>query len=88
MKSKIRTHCDLNVYRKAFDTEMKIFEASRKFPRDEIYSLTDQVTVHRDSTAGHREKMSWTGKTRSEGLAMAGRMVRNCWARASARAIL
>jgi four helix bundle protein len=43
MTSKIRTHCDLDVYRKAFETAMKIFEASKKFPRDEIYSLTDQI---------------------------------------------
>src|ERR671923_1361232 len=43
MGSKIRTHRDLEVYRKAFDAAMQIFELSKAFPREEIYSLTDQV---------------------------------------------
>ena len=43
MKSKIRTHRDLEVYCKAFEAAMKLFEASKKFPKEETYSLTDQV---------------------------------------------
>src|SRR5947209_4150203 len=43
MKSRIRTHRDLEVYCKAFEAAMKLFEASRKFPKEETYSLTDQV---------------------------------------------
>ena len=43
MKSKIRTHCDLDVYKKAFDAAMKIFEISKSFPNEERYSLTDQI---------------------------------------------
>jgi four helix bundle protein len=43
MGSKIRTHRDLEVYRKAFDAAMQIFELSKAFPREEIYSLTDQI---------------------------------------------
>src|SRR5437867_9106297 len=43
MKSKIRTHRDLEVYCKAFEAAMKLFEASKKFPREETYSLTDQI---------------------------------------------
>src|SRR5213594_2518985 len=39
---KIQEHTDLEVYKKAFDTAMLIFEASKKFPREETYSLTDQ----------------------------------------------
>ena len=40
---KIQQHTELEVYKKAFDTAMLIFEASKKFPREETYSLTDQV---------------------------------------------
>ncbi len=43
MSSKIRTHYDLEVYRKAFDAAMKIFELTRTFPKAETYSLTDQI---------------------------------------------
>jgi four helix bundle protein len=41
--AKVQTHKDLEVYRKAFDVAMKIFEASKSFPKEETYSLTDQV---------------------------------------------
>lgn len=34
---------DLLAYRKSFDLAMKIFHVSKSFPKDEIYSLTDQV---------------------------------------------
>ncbi|MEW6714648.1 MAG: four helix bundle protein [Nitrospirota bacterium] len=34
---------DLDVYKKAFDAAMEIFEVSKKFPKEEKYSLTDQV---------------------------------------------
>ncbi|HZV03815.1 MAG TPA: four helix bundle protein [Gemmataceae bacterium] len=40
---KIQTHRDLEVYRKAFEAAMQIFELSKLFPREEIYSLTDQI---------------------------------------------
>ncbi len=42
-KSVIRRHTDLEVYRQAFEAAMKIFEVSKVFPQEEIYSLTDQV---------------------------------------------
>ena len=41
--NKIRTVRDLEVYRKAFDSAMEIFEITKKFPKDETYSLTDQI---------------------------------------------
>jgi len=34
---------DLTVYKKGFDLAMEIFEISKKFPKEETYSLTDQV---------------------------------------------
>lgn len=33
----------LTVYRKAFANAMAIYEVSKSFPREEIYSLTDQI---------------------------------------------
>jgi four helix bundle protein len=43
MKSKIQTHNELEVYRKAFDAAMALFEVSKGFPKEEMYSLTDQI---------------------------------------------
>ena len=34
---------ELTVYRKAFDMANRVFEISRQFPRDEVYSLTSQI---------------------------------------------
>ena len=33
----------MEVYRKAFEAAMRIFELSKKFPKEETYSLTDQI---------------------------------------------
>ncbi len=43
MAKKIVNHCDLDVYVKAFDAAMELFELSKRFPKDERYSLTDQM---------------------------------------------
>src|SRR5687768_9146768 len=43
MGKKIVSHNELIVYQKAFDAAMRIFELSRAFPKEETYSLTDQV---------------------------------------------
>ena len=43
MSKKITVHRDLEVYRKAFDAAMRIFELSKTFPKEETYSLTDQI---------------------------------------------
>lgn len=40
---RIVRHQDLDVYRKSFDAAMEIFEISKQFPKEEIYSLTDQI---------------------------------------------
>jgi four helix bundle protein len=37
------TFKDLLAYKKAFTLAMKIFELSKKFPKEETYSLTDQI---------------------------------------------
>lgn len=36
-------HAKLDVYRRAFDASMKLFELSKGFPKEETYSLTDQM---------------------------------------------
>jgi len=43
MSQKIITHCDLEVYKRSFDSAMEIFELSKRFPKEEVYSLTDQI---------------------------------------------
>ncbi|MBN1650632.1 MAG: four helix bundle protein [Bacteroidales bacterium] len=40
---KIRAHRDLETYKLAFDAAMLIFESTKKFPKEEVYSLTDQI---------------------------------------------
>jgi len=40
---RIRSHRELNVYQMAFCASMKLFEITKVFPRDEQYSLTDQI---------------------------------------------
>ncbi len=39
----IKSHRKLRVYQKAFDMAMEIFQHTRKFPKEETYSLTDQI---------------------------------------------
>jgi len=43
VKQRIRTHKELDVYQMAFAAAMKIFELSKSFPKEEKYSLTDQI---------------------------------------------
>ncbi|HSE86142.1 MAG TPA: four helix bundle protein [Candidatus Binatia bacterium] len=40
---RIQQHTDLEVYKKGFDAAMLIFWASKNFPKEETYSLTDQI---------------------------------------------
>ena len=41
---------DLLVYKKSFELSMTIFEISKSFPREEMYSLTDQIRRSSRST--------------------------------------
>jgi four helix bundle protein len=43
MAQKILSHRDLQVYQRAFTAAMDIFELSKTFPKEETYSLTDQI---------------------------------------------
>ncbi len=40
---KVYDYRELEVYKKAFDLQQKIFQISKKFPKEEQYSLTDQI---------------------------------------------
>jgi four helix bundle protein len=39
----IQSHEELEVYKLAFEAAMKIFALTKQFPREETYSLTDQI---------------------------------------------
>src|ERR1700726_2444387 len=43
MAGKIQSHRDLKVYQNGFSTAMEIFTLTKDFPREETYSLTDQM---------------------------------------------
>lgn len=38
-----RSHKELDVYQLAFKTSMEIFNITRSFPKEELYSLTSQI---------------------------------------------
>jgi len=50
---KIRTHEDLKVYQLSFEAGMQIFETSKSFPKEEMYSLTDQIRRSSRSVSGN-----------------------------------
>lgn len=39
----IQNYKDLIVYQKSFESAMSIFNLTKNFPKEEIYSLTDQI---------------------------------------------
>lgn len=39
----IKFHQDLKVYQESFKTAMEIYELTKIFPKEELYSLTDQI---------------------------------------------
>src|SRR6059036_3478424 len=43
MSVKITRHQNLDVYKRSFQAAMQIFEVSKQFPKEERYSLTDQI---------------------------------------------
>lgn len=53
MSGKITRHQDLDVYKKAFNAAMEIFELTKNFPKEEIYSLTDQIRRSSRSVASN-----------------------------------
>ncbi|HUW93113.1 MAG TPA: four helix bundle protein [Bacteroidales bacterium] len=53
MMDKIRTHKDLKVYQLSFESGMMIFNLSKAFPKEEMYSLTDQIRRSSRSVSGN-----------------------------------
>ena len=43
MSEKIESFRDLNVYKLPFELQQEIFILTKKFPKEELYSLTDQI---------------------------------------------
>ncbi|MFH1120044.1 MAG: four helix bundle protein [Bacteroidota bacterium] len=50
---KIKTHKDLKVFQLSFETGMEIFRISKLFPKEENYSLTDQIRRSSRSVSGN-----------------------------------
>lgn len=50
---RIKTHRDLNVYQLSFEAGMEVFEMSKVFPKEEIFSLTDQIRRSSRSVSGN-----------------------------------
>lgn len=42
-KKRVTTYRDLDIYKMAMDGAMRIFEITKAFPKEERYSLTDQI---------------------------------------------
>ncbi len=53
MAGLIKSHLDVDVHKKAFEAAMSIFALSRSFPREETYSLTDQIRRASRSVCGN-----------------------------------
>ena len=43
MTQRIQFHWQLDVYQLSVEAAMEIYEISTKFPKEEIYSLTNQI---------------------------------------------
>ena len=41
--ARIQSHTELDVYKLAFESAMQIYQVSKQFPKEETYSLTDQI---------------------------------------------
>ena len=53
MSERIESFRDLNVYKMALELQQEIFELSKRFPREEQYSLTDQIRRSSRSIGGN-----------------------------------
>ncbi len=53
MAERIESFRDLKVYQTAFELQQEIFEVTKGFPREELYSLVDQVRRSSRSIGGN-----------------------------------
>ena len=52
MAQKIQYHWQLDVYQLSVEAAMEIYESSKVFPKEEVYSLTDQIRRASRSISG------------------------------------
>lgn len=64
----IKFHQDLKAYQKSFETAMEIYEISKIFPKEELYSLTDQSRRSSRSVSANISE-AW-GKRKYESLSL------------------
>ncbi len=53
MSEKIKTHLDLKAFQLSFEAGMEIFQLTKTFPKEETYSLTDQIRRSSRSVSGN-----------------------------------
>ncbi len=53
MSEKIKSHRELKVFQLSFEAGMEIFRLTKKFPKEEKYSLTDQIRRSSRSVSGN-----------------------------------
>ena len=51
--TRIKTHRELKVYQLSFEAGMEVFRESKSFPKEELYSLTDQIRRSSRSVSGN-----------------------------------
>src|SRR5436305_14947086 len=59
MSKKAYHHHDLEVYQRAFEAAMKIFEVTQSFPKEERYALVDQARRCSRSVCGNLAEAWW-----------------------------
>jgi four helix bundle protein len=58
MSNKIKNHKDLKVFQLSFEAGMEIFNLTKSFPKEETYSLTDQIRRSSRSVSGNLAEAS------------------------------
>lgn len=53
MSEKIKTHKELKVFQLSFEAGMEIYKLTKSFPKEETYSLTDQIRRSSRSVSGN-----------------------------------
>jgi four helix bundle protein len=59
MAKKAHSHRDLEVYQRAFDGAMAVFELSKAFPREEKFALLDQIRRSSRSVCSNLAEAWW-----------------------------
>ena len=77
MADKIQSHRDLQVYQKAFDAATTLFEFSKRFPKEETYSLTDQLRRSSRSVCANLAEASLQGRVHLQIIGRGKRSGRN-----------